>query len=677
MFRSAQAGTVLAILVFVGPARAQDQPVRPHFTDREQDWIRAHPKVRLMVESHYEPADFIDATGTHAGITADFLHLLADRTGLAFEPVVLPPELRAELDPVKRGVDGVALSALTPKRGEFYVTTTPYLEFPAYILTRRSVNRFLTPADLLDKPVAVVRGYAAQEYLEANYPRMKLVPVADTEAGLQKLSFGEVEAFVSDIPVSTYWLEKEGFANLKIAGETGYVYRMGFMTRKDWPELHGILQKGLDSITYPERDAIRRKWLNLDYEPLLMSKRFWMPVAWVATVGLTVLAMTLFWNRTLSRRVRERTAELKKSEGLLQSCLDTATDAVLLVRPDGSLARAWAAAGTLFGLPPEQLMKRTAAELFGADFEQAVAAAKPDGLRNADCAVADSFGRTRHLLVNVVRLEVHDADRLYLCRDVTERRQLEGELHRRERLETVGLLAGGVAHDFNNILQVILGYTEMAQGEKATPADKAKFLNEVKSAGTRARGLVNQLLTFSGRRKISRQITDLNAMIEGVLSLLRQLVGSNVRVDFVPSPTPAEVNADAGELERILFNLCSNARDAMPHGGVVRIWVKDADPTGPLANVVTFGVEDNGAGMSERVLARIFEPYFTTKPIEQGTGLGLAVAYKVIEEHGGRIAVTSEVGKGTRFVVSLPRVRPSEYGRTPDSIPASAADRLL
>lgn len=658
-FRSSIAMVVTC--VFSHSALAQFPSEIP-FTATERAWIAAHPTIRLMVDKHYEPADFIDDDGKHAGIAADMLALLATRTGLQFEPVELSPDARLELDPQKRGVDGVALSAMTPKRAEFYLTTTPYLTFPAYIITRRSVDQFMTGADLVGHPVAVVKGYAAEEYLESNYPELTLVRVSDTEEGLRKLSYGEVFAFVSDIPVSTYWHEKEGFTNLKIAGESGYVYRLGVTTRKDWPELQSILQKALDNIPFSERDAVRRKWLNFTYEPLLTSQRFWKPVMWTAIVGLSAIAIVLLWNRSLSKRVHKRTQELQESEALLQNCLDNASDAAMLLRPDGTIARVWTSAGVLFGVPCGQLLKRTAIEIFGTDFEKRVTDAMPNGLHNSEATIVEGE-RTRHLLIHVVRMQVDDADRLYVCRDVTVRRRLEEEITLKKRLETVGLLAGGVAHDFNNIMQVVLGYTEMAQLETATDDERRGYLDEVKAAGGRARNLVYQLLAFSGQRKIDRRLLDLNVTITGILSLLRQLVGHETRIHFHPSAKPVEVLADSSEIERILINMCINARDAMPQKGTIilrvdRVFVEHTSPI--RRECAMLSVEDTGTGMSDAVRSRIFEPYFTTKPVEKGTGLGLAVAYKVVEDHGGTIDVKSELGKGTTFTVYLPLSKTNE-----------------
>jgi ABC-type amino acid transport substrate-binding protein len=287
-------------------------------TPAEQRFLAEHPRIRLMVDPHYEPADFIDdKTRQHSGMAADLLNLLSQRTGLNFVPVPLDAEGRRELDPIKRGVDGVALSSLNDQRSEFYLSTEPILEFPAYILSRKSAfDRFVTPLDLHGMTVAVVSDYAVVDYLKEHYPQITLKEFPTTNDGLKALSYDEVHAMVASIPTSTYWLEKEGYANLKIAGESGFIYRLGVTSRKDWPELHSILQKGVASLTPAERDEVRRKWLNAPYEPFFRSWYFWRPVLIIILILLAAIVIILFFNQLLRNRVRKRTRELAESEKL-------------------------------------------------------------------------------------------------------------------------------------------------------------------------------------------------------------------------------------------------------------------------------------------------------------------------------------------------------------------------
>jgi PAS domain S-box-containing protein len=658
---------IIILVCVVCPAftLAQSPDTLVSLTDAERKFIADHPKIRLMVDPHYEPADFIDATGSHSGMAADLLKLLTARTGLEFVPVPLDAEQRKELDPVKRGVDGVALSALTPRRKEFYLSTEPILEFPAYILTRQSVDRFLTPIDLMGKKVAVVSGYATEEYLRTNYPRLTLTTVPNTDAGLKAVSYGEVDAFISTIPVSTFWLEKEGFSNLKIAGETGYIYRLGVTSRKDWPELITILQKGVESITAEERDHIRRTWLNAPYEPFFRSWKFWKPVLW-ATIALTAgILAVLLWNHVLRRTVAERTKELAASESLYRTTLESVSDAVLLARADGTVAFASTGVRRVFLREPEDVQQKgTVTTLLGPELEAKVAAAGPNGVKDAECRnVLGADGRPRTLLVSVSPVAIRDAVRLYVCHDVTDHQRLERQLRQRKTLESVGLLASGVAHDFNNLLQVIGGFTEMAGSEAATAAARKIYLGRVAEAADRATSLTRQLLAVARRKPTEKGAVDVAKVAADLVPLLAGLVGKAVSIDYRPAATPAIVVTDPSQVEQVLLNLLVNARDAMPKGGTVTVeWdemqvteAKAAEHQGVKAGrFIRLRVTDTGTGIPSAVRSRIFEPFFTTKPEGKGTGLGLAVVLGVAQEAGGFVEVESEEAKGTTFVVYWP-----------------------
>jgi two-component system cell cycle sensor histidine kinase/response regulator CckA len=654
------AGALLLLASVVGLAIGQT-PALP-LTDAERAFVAAHPTVRLMVDPHYEPADFVDATGTHSGMAADLLTLLAERTGLTFVPVPLDADRRKELDPVKRGVDGVALSAMTKRRSEFYLSTEPVLEFPAYILTRRSVDRFLTPIDLVGQKVGVVDGYATEEYLRTNYPRLALTTYPTTDAGLRAVSYGEIDAFISTIPVSTYWLEQHGYTNLKIAGETGYIYRLGVTSRKDWPELNAILEKGVASITPEERDDIRRKWLNAPYEPFFRSRRFWVPVLWLTFALLAAVFGVLVWNRVLRQAVADRTRQLAASESLYRATLENVSDGVLLVRADGSVAFANRGAERVFGTPAAAVLAGTVRDLLGADLAGKVAA-EPDGVYDAEVSRPDPAGGRRVLLATVTPVAIRDAVRLYVCHDVTDRHRLERELRQRKTLESVGLLASGVAHDFNNLLQVIGGFAQMAGSDKATAETRKGYLGRVTEATDRATSLTRQLLAIARRKPTDKTAFDVGPVTAGLVTLAGGLVGRGVEIRSTPAPQPLTVVGDPSQLEQVLLNLLVNARDAMPKGGTATVTWAACDVSETLASAhpgvrpgrfARLRVSDTGTGIPAAVRSRIFEPFFTTKAEGKGTGLGLAVVFGVAQEAGGFVDVQSEEGVGTTCEVYWP-----------------------
>ncbi len=249
-----------------------------------------------------------------------------------------------------------------------------------------------------------------------------------------------------------------------------------------------------------------------------------------------------------------------------------------------------------------------------------------------------------------------------IAEDVTARRSLERQLQVSQKMEAIGRMAGGIAHDFNNLLVAILGYSEILTRQLPEGSPLRRPVEEIRKAGERAASLTRQILAFSRGQVLDRRPLDLNEVVESMVPMLRRLIGENVAL--VPSLDPhrARVMADRSQVEQILLNLVVNARDAMPRGGTLTIETNShvaplaLPPSlasgGPYAMVA---VLDTGEGMTPEVQARLFEPFFTTKPPGQGTGLGLSTLYGIVKQSLGDVSVESEVGRGSRFRVFLPR----------------------
>jgi two-component system cell cycle sensor histidine kinase/response regulator CckA len=380
---------------------------------------------------------------------------------------------------------------------------------------------------------------------------------------------------------------------------------------------------------------------------------------------------------TTERREAERL--LRESETRFRTAFMTMADAHLIAtRDEGQLIEVNERFLTMFGFRREEVIGRTAHELkLYAD--QRDRARMLDALRTAgqvrsfETLARLKSGETIPVLLSVSEIPGTDPRLLLsVVRDVSEQRRsaaalqsLEEQFRQAQRLEAVGRLAGGVAHDFNNILTAITGYAQLLLADFRENDPRRADLEEILAASQRATALTRQLLAFSRKQVLQPRVLDLNDVVQGLEKMLRRLIGEDVELAFAPAAGLRAVRADPGQIEQVLLNLAVNARDAMPGGGQLTIetanieldaaYARDHAGVGPGAYVM-LAVSDTGTGMDAETRSHIFEPFFTTKEPGKGTGLGLATVHGIVKQSGGHISVYSEPGRGTAFKIYLPRV---------------------
>ncbi|HTE05257.1 MAG TPA: response regulator, partial [Planctomycetota bacterium] len=298
------------------------------------------------------------------------------------------------------------------------------------------------------------------------------------------------------------------------------------------------------------------------------------------------------------------------------------------------------------------------------------------GLRQA--AIADErIGQVREAQDARYReLAAHASDQAARSREATQR--LEEQLHQSQKMEAIGLLAGGVAHDFNNLLVAMSGYAELALSHVPAGSEASEEIEGIREAVERGAGLTRQLLAFSRRQALEPAPLELNAVLVDLGRMLPRVLGGQVELSIRTEAHPSTVLADLSQMEQVILNLCVNARDAMPDGGRLLLQTESVPARAPDGSRVALVVSDSGTGMDAATRERIFEPFFTTKPIGQGTGLGLSTVYAIVQQTAGSIACASTPGRGTTFRIEFPLV-PAELagGSAPELVTHGTETVLL
>jgi len=373
-------------------------------------------------------------------------------------------------------------------------------------------------------------------------------------------------------------------------------------------------------------------------------------------------------NEELHRRTAEQLGEYRSK---LASIIDSSEDAILSKDLNGIITSWNRGAEHIYGYTPEEVVGKHISLLTPSDRPDEISdilqrIARGESLEHYESVRVTKDKRHLNVSISVSPLRSATGDIVgasAIVRDVTAQKKAESQLRQSQKMEAIGRLAGGVAHDFNNILGIISACNEFLRDRIDAASEPSPYVDNIKKAIERGTSLTRQLLTFSRTSVVQPRVLDVNERLKDISKLLRPLLGDDVEILVVPKSALAVVEADPGQLDQIVVNLAVNARDAMPRGGkfiletgAVRFDEDFADQhqTMPAGKYVMLAVSDTGHGMDEATISRIFEPFFTTKEIGKGTGLGLATVYGIVKQSAGHILVYSEPGHGTTFKIYLP-----------------------
>jgi two-component system cell cycle sensor histidine kinase/response regulator CckA len=421
------------------------------------------------------------------------------------------------------------------------------------------------------------------------------------------------------------------------------------------PDQHAVVRESFDHV--------RRTREPSSYRSIYVSPESSAPREWESRVGPVIEEGAVVGFAVFARDVTERNAQARE----LTRFFELSVDMLCVIDDARCFRRVSSSFSTSLGYATEELQGQPLAEfIHEGDREATLAHVLSVAQGQQDVHFETRFQHKGGSFLLLSWRARHDTETRVIfavARDITQERNLEFQLRESQKMDAVGQLAGGLAHDFNNLMLAVLANVEFAREELSEDTPLGEYLAQISDAATRATVLTKQLLAFSRREAIRRVAIDVNELTRTLMQLLRRLIPANVEVDFVPGACLPKLDCDPNQLEQVLINLCINARDAMPHGGRITIETEAAliddrfRESHPWAKPGRYGVltiTDSGIGMTKDVCDRIFEPFFTTKGPGKGTGLGLATVYAIVKQHDGLVHVHSEPGHGSSFKVYIP-----------------------
>lgn len=650
-------------------------------SDKERQWLSEHPVIRVSGPQAFPPFQFFNEDGQYVGIASDYLEYVAMQLGVTIQYAPKTKWSRI-LELIKnRELDILSCAAITEGRKEFLLFSEPHIKFPLVVISRKDGPSIRNIQDIEGMRLALKEKISTEEWLKKHKIKVEINYISSPAEALRAVSLGQSDVAIENLAAASYLIEKNGYTNLKIATSIDVDdYALAIGIRKDWPIFQSILNKSLAAITEQKHREIRQRWFSVRYEHGITAFDILIWVLGPCLVMSVILGTFTLWNRRLVKEIEERKKvelRLRESERKMTTLIDNLPGMVYRCRNEHNWPMEFISDGCsrVTGYQPNEISNDSPikyGDIIHPEDQQYVwdhvqqGVGKKENFEIEYRIIAKS-GKTKWVWERGTIVSDIQTNNIYLegfIADITRQKDLAEKLQQSQKIEAIGTLAGGIAHDFNNLLSSVIGYTEFAIEESEQGSTQHGDLQEVLSAGIRAKDLVRQILTFARKSEVTLKPARLDLIIAEALKFLRATIPVDIKIKH-SLKSQSLVLGNATQIHQIIMNLCSNAAQAMEdNGGILELNLTEIDntkgnyqPDLQKEHYLRLTISDTGGGITSQDLEKIFEPYFTTKPTGEGTGLGLAMVHGIVESYGGKIEVSSTLNVGTEFTIYLPTVK--------------------